>query len=290
MAVESRYPLDKPLISSLPLDSAIFHRPAKSIRLKTKPARRYLRLRHLILLFLILAGFFFGLAEFYYFLITCDRLSIKQVGVNSSSPETKQTVESFLGNRQLGNILICDLSYLRAALIHLPGVKDARLEKVLPSTLKVEVFPRKPKVYAHRGSFYLVDEEGQALASFVAPLEDSFPVVEDEGVFREAYQEKIRSVCNSLESLQPEVRALVRKIIFKKNSSMEIELTNDDTRIFIEENGFSEKLSYYLSHKASWKERFGPIEYVDLRIEDRAYIKPAAQAQIPPLAGNKEVD
>jgi cell division septal protein FtsQ len=289
MAVENRYPLEKPLITSFPLDSSIFHRPAKSLRLKTKPARRSLRLKHLLLLFFILVAFFFGLAELYYFLITCDRFNIKQVEVNSSSPEIQQAVESFLSSRQLGNILICDLSYLRVSLTDLPGVKDVRLEKVLPSTLKVEVFPRKPKVYVHRGSFYLVDEEGQAIANFASPSEDSFPVVEDEDVFRQAYQQKIQSACNSLDSLQPEVRALVRKIIFKKNSSMEIELTDDSTRIFIEGTGFSEKLNYYLINKSSWEERFGQLEYVDLRIEDRAYIKPVAQAEIQPFAGKKEV-
>lgn len=288
MAVENRYSLNKPLITSFPLDSSVFHRPEKTLRLKTKSARRSLRLKHLIILFFTLVAFFFGLAELYYFVITCDRLNIKRVEVFSSSPDTQRLVESFLGSRNLGNILICNLSYLRISLSHLPGVKDVRLEKVLPSTLKIEVFPRIPKLYVHRGSFYLVDEEGQAIANFASLSEVSFPVVEDEDDFRQDYQQKIRSVCNCLESLQPEVRALVKKITFNKNASMELELENDPIRIILDETDFSDKLNYYLTNKDSWTELFGQLDYVDLRIEDRVYIKPANQTGIQPSVGKKE--
>jgi len=53
------------------------------------------------------------------------------------------------------------LNYLRTILNRLPGVKDVRLEKILPSALKVEALPRIPKLYIHRGSYQLVDEEGE---------------------------------------------------------------------------------------------------------------------------------
>lgn len=289
MAVENRYPLNKPLITSLPFDSPVFHRPEKTFRLKTKSGRKSLRLKHLVVLFLVMIVFFFGLAELYYYAITCDQLRIKRVEVFSSNPEVQHLVESFLSSKNLGNILICDLNYLRIVLTHLPGVKDVRLEKVLPSTLKVEVFPRIPKAYVYRGSYYLVDEEGQVIASFASLPDDSFPVFEDEDGFRQAYQQKISSACHLLNSLQPEVRALVKKITFREDGTMELQLAEDPVKIILDETDFAEKLNYYLNNKNSWTELFGQLEYVDLRIEGRAYIKPAPQAENQPSAGKKEV-
>lgn len=289
MAVENRYPLNKPLITSFPFDSPVFHRPEKTFRLKTKSGRKSLRLKHLVVLFLVMIAFFFGLAELYYYAITCDQLRIKRVEVFSPNSEVQHLVESFLNSKNLGNILICDLNYLRIVLTHLPGVKDVRLEKVLPSTLKVEVFPRIPKAYVYRGSYYLVDEEGQVIASFASLPDDSFPVLEDEDGFRQAYQQKIRSACHSLNSLQPEVRALVKKITFREDGTMELQLAEDPVKIILNETDFAEKLNYYLSNKNSWTELFGQLEYVDLRIEGRAYIKPAPQAESQPPVGKKEV-
>ncbi|MDY0231658.1 MAG: FtsQ-type POTRA domain-containing protein, partial [Candidatus Saccharicenans sp.] len=138
MAVENRYPLQ----ANIPFESKTFQRPVRSLNHKSRLFRNTWGLRHLIILFFATILFFLAVAEIYYYVITCDQLKIKKVEVTSSSLEVQHQVQNYLQTRNLGNILICDLSYLRANLLALPGVKEIRLEKVLPSTLKVEVFPR----------------------------------------------------------------------------------------------------------------------------------------------------
>lgn len=292
MAVENRYPLNKPLITSLPYDSSVFYRPEKALRSKTRPNRKSLGLKHLIILFMAIIAFFVGIAELYYYAISCEQLRIKRVEVTSSDINLQHLVENFLGRKNLGNILICDLHYLRIALSHLPGVKDVRLEKVLPSTLKVEVYPRIPRAYVYRGIYYLVDEEGQVISS-AENLPDnstsSFPLLEDENGFKEAYQEKISTACQVLDSLQPEVRSLIKKITFRDDRALELELVDDPVKIIVDETDIADKLNYYLNNKNSWAELFGQLEYVDLRIEGRAYIKSALPAENQPSAGKKEV-
>ena len=158
MAVENRYSLNPAV------EPVIFQRSARPARLKAKSGKKSLRWSHLLVIFISLVLFFLGVAQVYYYVITCAELRIKRVEVNAPSPELQQRVENYLLSRNLGNILICNLDYLRLNLTALPGVKEARLEKVLPSTLRVEVFPRTPRIYVRRGLYFLVDEEGKVLS------------------------------------------------------------------------------------------------------------------------------
>jgi cell division septal protein FtsQ len=285
MAVENGYRLQ----ANSPLESKIFHRSARGLNHKSRPLRKALRLKHLIILFFGIVLFFLAVAEIYYYAITCDQLRIKKVEVVSSAPEVRRRLESFLLTRNLGNILICDLNYLQAKLSGLPGVKEVRLEKVLPSTLKVEVFARTPRLYVHRGIYFVVDEEGKVLGSLSGLPDSAFPVLEDEDNFNHSYEEKIRLTCKALESLEPEARSSIQKITFRRNGIMELQLIEDPVRVILDETGFSEKLSYYLESREAWAQLFGPLEYVDLRIEGRAYVKPLTLSGNNSPAQEKEV-
>ncbi|MCX8159632.1 MAG: FtsQ-type POTRA domain-containing protein [Candidatus Saccharicenans sp.] len=282
MAVENGYPLNA-------AGAVVFHRAARPAGFKGKSGKKQLRWTHLVGLFLSLVLLFLGVAQLYYYLITCDELRIKKVEVLSSSPELKQRVENYLLSRNPGNILICNLDYLRLNLTSLPGVKEVRVEKILPSTLRVEVFPRTPRVYVHRGLYFLVDEEGKVIRSEAEPSDPAFPVLEDEGGFNLAYQEKVSLACRALGGLDPEAKQFVRRLIFKADRRLEVELAEDPVRIIIDPENFPQQLPYYLANREAWTRLFGPLEYVDLRIEGRAYVKPLELSAREASGQKKEV-
>jgi cell division septal protein FtsQ len=286
MAVENRYPLNQ----VLPIDSHLFQRPRNSVGLKLRNQKKIIRARHIIIFFLGLALLFFGLAEAYYYVITCEQLKINQVEVSSPSAELKQTVENYFQGRNLGNILLCNLNYLRLSLSSIPGVKEVRMEKILPSTLKVEVFPRIPRVYLFQSGYYhLADEEGMVIKSFAQLPDDLFPVIEDEENFVRFSRQKVQTAYRMLESLREEARTLVKRIRFQKTGLMEVELDGDPVRLYLEEDNFAEQLNYYLSNRETWTNQFGPLEYVDLRIEGRAYLKPLTLSASNSRVQKKEV-
>jgi len=283
MAVENRYSLNPAV------EPVIFQRSARPARLKAKSGKKSLRWPHLLVIFISLVLFFLGVAQVYYYVITCEEFRIKRVEVNSPSPELQQRVENYLLSRNLGNILICNLDYLRLNLTALPGVKEARLEKVLPSTLRVEIFPRTPRIYVRRGLYFLVDEEGKVLSQAAEVEEGSFPVLEDEDYFNRSYQEKVRLACQVLSGVEPGVRALIRRLVLKKDLRLEVELAGDPVRLILSPENFSERLNYYLANREAWAQLFGPLEYVDLRIEGRAYVKPLELAAGNSRGAKKEV-
>lgn len=288
MAVETKVGLNKPLVTPFPLEGHLYHR-RKTHGIRIRPRRKTLGLKHLILAFFLIIGFFFLLAQVYYYLISCEKLTIKHVFINCREEGPRQTAENFLRGRNLGNLLICDLEYLRNTLISLPGIKDARLVKQLPDTLKVEIVPREPKFYVFRGSYQLVDEEGKLVASFPSLPDNNFPLVEDFQAFQEGYEEKIRTAWQCLEHLSSEIRKQIIVMTFEKEGSISVQLAEDPVRIIIDEEDFAEKLTYYLANRDKLKELFGELEYVDLRIKDRVYFKQLNPHPDKLLEGKKEV-
>ncbi|RFT15429.1 MAG: hypothetical protein OP8BY_0319 [Candidatus Saccharicenans subterraneus] len=282
MAVENGYPLNA-------AGAVVFHRSARAVGPRGKTGKKPLRWTHFLGLFFALIALFLGVAQLYYYLITCDELSIKKVEVISSSPELKQRVEDYLLSRNPGNILICNLDYLRLSLTSLPGVKEVRAEKILPSTLRVEVYPRTPRFYIHRGLYFLVDEEGKVIRSETEPFDPAFPVLEDEANFNLAYQDKVRLAGQALDGLEPAARQLIRRLIFKADGQLEVELAEDPVRVIINAENFQEQLPFYLANREAWARLFGPLEYVDLRIQGRAYVKPLELSARESRGQKKEV-
>jgi len=289
MAVESKVSLNKPLVNSFPLEAQFYHRSKHKKRTQIRANKKVLGPKHLILAFFLTVGFFFLLSQAYYYAISCDKLAVKNIFISCPEEAPRLTAENFLRGRNLGNLLICDLDYLKNMLIALPGIKDARLAKQLPDTLKIELVPRQPKFYVFRGSFQLVDEEGKLVASFTSLPDSNFPLVEDSNAFRNGYEEKIKTAWNCLENLAPEFRKQVLKMTFEEDGKISVQLTEDPVQVIIDGEDFAEKLTYYLTNRDKWQDWFGELEYVDLRIKDRVYLKQLNPQPGKLQAGKKEV-
>ena len=53
-----------------------------------------------------------------------------------------------------------------------------------------------------------------------------------------------------------------------------LHLRDRETKIVLTYDNFAQKLKYYFENHNALEERFGPLEYVDLRFQNRLYIKP----------------
>ena len=65
-------------------------------------------------------------------------------------------------------------------------------------------------------------------------------------------------------------------------------LKGQPTRIILGPERFSEELREYLANKDAWESRGGPLEYVDLRFDDRIYFKPLPPIEVAALNLPKE--
>ena len=90
--------------------------------------------------------------------------------------------ERALGERDRAMTLL-DLARLRASLLELPYVKDARVSRQLPDGLVVDIVERKPHaVLRENGRLYLIDIEGKRLEAIAPARAKGMLAVTGEGV------------------------------------------------------------------------------------------------------------
>jgi len=251
----------------------VFQRGERTLRAKKTPKRVALRAKHVALLFLLLAGTFYSLCRAYLFLISWDKLAIRSVQVVCDRPALKRQLDLAFEGKSLGNILLCDIDGLRTQVRAFVRVKEARIRKVFPSSLRVEVVERTPKALVQGYGLALVDEEGLELEHPVSADAFELPVLADQNDFRKDRPKKLGLAWQCLDDLSPEERAHVAGLDLTDPGTIELRFRDDPVRIKLGDRGFREKVRFYGERKAEWENEFGDLEYVDLRFDGRVYLK-----------------
>ena len=99
--------------------------------------RRAFGVRQVLVLLALQAVFFVALRGAWLFLVTWDELAIRKVTVVCAKPGLRQAIENYYAVPRLGNILLCDLEAVRMQVRRLAWVRDAGVQKVFPSGLRI---------------------------------------------------------------------------------------------------------------------------------------------------------
>jgi len=266
----------------------LFLRPGeKALALKKSRRRRVFRVRHVLLLLALQAGFFLALREAYLFLITWDELAIRKVQVVCAKDNLRQTLESYFASPRLGNILLCDLDALRAQVRRLAWVKDASVQKVFPSGLRITVVERTPFALLDRDGLRLADEEGHALEPVYALEEYALPVISDETGFASGFTEKWDAASRCYRTLPPVERDRLLGILCSDFGTLELAFKDDPVRIVVSTDSPAEDLAAFRGRRAEWEGLFGPLALVNMSFDGRVYLRPAAPADDDPAQSDK---
>jgi len=268
-----------------------FQRGHGSPSLQKSRKRLTLRLKHVVALFAVLAGFFFALDRSYLFLISWDRLMIRTYELRGCQERVRRTLDHYLSSRPLGNILLCDLPLLQKQLKSYAWVKDARVQKVFPSHLKIEITERVPFALLEKGLLSLVAEDGTVLEPSVSAEEWPLPVLRDEGAFLGRFEEKWEAARACLEGLSPAERARLASLECSDDGRMTLQFREDPLQIILDGAAVRERLDFFAAHREAWESQFGALDYVDLRFDGRAIIRPREpQADAPSAKSQKEAE
>lgn len=264
---------------------SVYGQPFEFKRARSKtPVKRIqrkitVRAGHIVLFFIVLAGFFFGLSKAYLYLIHCDDFRVKKIEVAAGREFVTRAVQGLLDASKFGNLLLLDIGVLRDRIESHPWVKEARIRKVFPSALKVEITEREPAALLKLGESYLmIDEDGVGLAKFPARENIGLPVLLDGAFFQNLYHDKIALAWRCLQALTPEERREIDALDLSETHSVSVFLRGLTTRFILGEERFSERLSFIRSYWDELEGRNGALEYVDLRFDGRIIFKP-----LPPL-------
>jgi len=201
-----------------------------------------------------------------------------------STGEVLALVEGLRGQ----NILAVDLDEWQQKLLSSPWVESATIRRVLPSTLEISVRERRPMGIGRLGTaMYLVDargviidEYGPAYADIDLPIIDGIGAAPQDGgsIVDIARAEFAARVIGAI-STRPELAKRVSQIDVSDLHDAVLILDGDPALLRLGDTEFVARLQQYVDLAPALHERLHGIDYVDLRFDERLYVRPPKTAQ-----------
>lgn len=181
------------------------------------------------------------------------------------------------------NILTVDLAEWQTRLLASPWVEDAQLRRMLPSRIDIAVRERRPIGIARlSGALYLVDASGVVIDEFGPNYADlDLPVIDGlaatptdtASAVDEPRARLAASLITALEE-RPDIAQQVSQIDVSDVHDAVVMLEGDTVMLRLGEADFVERIQEYLDLAPALRERVEEIDYVDLRFDERLYVRP----------------
>jgi cell division protein FtsQ len=213
-------------------------------------------------------------------------LQISRIAVRGNDRLSTGEVLALVSGLQRRNILTVGLDDWRKRLLSSPWVEDATLRRQLPSTIEIRVRERRPigigrvanGLYLVDRRGVIIDEYGPHYADLDLPIIDGLASVPHEG--RPAVDERYASLAarliTALEA-RPDLAARVSQIDVSDGRDAVVLLEGDTAMLRLGSDDFVARLQEYIDLAPALRERIAEIDYVDMRFDNRLYVRPIAK-------------
>ncbi len=214
-------------------------------------------------------------------------MRISRIDVAGNERLSKGEVLAVLNGMHGESILWTDLDVWRNRLLASPWVRDAALRRSLPSTVEVVISERQPiGIGRINGEMYLVDARGVVIDEYGPQYSDlDLPIIDGLGGKAKAHAAPETMTDESRADLASRVIGALKAkpAVAKRLSQVDVHdvhnasviLTGDPAVIHVGEDQFLPRIESYLELASAVHERVAEIDYVDLRFDDRIYVRPA---------------
>ena len=219
---------------------------------------------------------------------TASVLAVSRIQVHGNVRLSSGEVETLVRDLRGTNILTADLTGSRTKLLESRWVSSVAFRRVLPSTIEVIVSERQPFGLCRiRGQLFLIDRDGTVVdefgpkyVMFDLPIVDGLLTAPRSGkpAIDERRAELAARLVDAIQDSQ-ELVARVSQIDVNDPHDAVVLLDDDPALLHVGEDRFRERLTSYLQIAPTLRERIPDIDYVDLRFEQRLYVKPRGRAE-----------
>ena len=210
-------------------------------------------------------------------------LQVEKIIVHGNERLSKDEVVALVEGLRGESLLWTDLDHWRERLMASPWVSDAALRRSLPSTVEVAISERQPiGIGRIKSEMFLVDERGVIIdrygpqyADFDLPIIDGLSAAPggDGALTDEARADLAARVITALKS-KPVIARRLSQVDVSDLHNAAVILNGDPAMIQLGEDQFLARLQSYLDLAPTLHERVADIDYVDLRFDDRIYVRP----------------
>jgi cell division protein FtsQ len=255
-------------------------KPSRRKRLRPRVSLAFVR-RVLSVVLLV-----FGVYQTVAFAFTTPLLRVNRIAVRGNVRLSNGEVQALLEDLRGTSILQIDLALVRQRLVESPWVAEVALRRVLPATIEVFISERRPIGLCRLGQkLYLVDETGVVIdefgpqyAEFDLPIVDGLvgappprgaPPAEIDPRRAELASRVIAALGRS-----QEIGARLSQVDVTDPHDAVVLLDGDTALLHLGNDKFLERVQSYLELSSTLRERVAEIDYVDLRFDERVYVRP----------------
>ncbi|MGH9383831.1 MAG: cell division protein FtsQ/DivIB [Vicinamibacterales bacterium] len=264
-------------------------------RAHVKPARKgglpLRRVRGVIRVLVILTLLAAGGWSATRLVLTAPALQVSHLTIRGNERLSTGEILALVDELRGQNILTVQLGEWRERVLTSQWVEDAAIRRVLPSTLEITVRERRPMGIGRLGTtLYLVDphgvivdEYGPNYADIDLPIIDglSAPPPRAAGLIDAARAAFAARVLSAL-TAKPDLVKRVSQLDVSDVHNAVVILDGDTALLRLGENDFAERLQQYLDLAPALRARVAAIDYVDLRFDERLYVRPAGRPSSAP--------
>jgi cell division protein FtsQ len=216
-------------------------------------------------------------------LLGAPALQVSRITMRGNDRLSRGEVLALLDGLRGRNIVAVDLAEWQSRLLASPWVEHAHLRRVLPSRIEVELRERHPigvgrlagSLYLVDGSGVVIDEYGPNYADLDLPMIDGLAAKPGHG--ESAVDEsRARLAARVITALQrrPDIAKRVSLIDVSDAHDAVVMLEQDTAMLRLGEDNFVDRIQQYLDVAPALRERVEQIDYVDLRFDERVYVRP----------------
>jgi cell division protein FtsQ len=217
--------------------------------------------------------------------LNADALTITRITVSGNSRLSKGEVVALLDGIRGANMLTVDIESWRHKLLSSPWVADAAIRRVLPGTVNVVISERQPMGIGRvNDDLYLIDDRGGIIdqygpnyAAFDLPVIDGLAAApRDNGLLIDEARAALAAHVLTALQARPALARRVSEIDVSDVRDAVLILKGDTALVRVGSEQFAERLQSYLDLAPALRERVPAIDYVDLRFDERVYVRPLA--------------
>jgi cell division septal protein FtsQ len=234
----------------------------------------------------VLAGY--GLYRTSALVAAADALKVSRITVDGTEQMSPGEALALLHGLRGQDMLTIDLEAWRERLLASPWVADATMRRVFPATVAVRISEREPLGIGRiGGTLFLIDRRGAIIDEY-GPQYSAFDLPIIDGLSAAAagggtLVDEARALLAGrlLAALQPhpELARRVSQIDVSDPRDAVVILKDDTAAIRVGHERFVERVTSYLQLAARLRETVPRIDYVDLRFDERVYVKPVSGGQ-----------
>jgi len=215
--------------------------------------------------------------------LSSEALTVTHITVDGNSRMSKGEVLALLDGLHGANLLLADLDDWREKLLRSPWVAEASIRRVFPGSVNVAIAERQPLGIGRiNDGLYLVDQRatvidefGPNYAELDLPLIDGLASAgSHDGLLIDESRARLAGLMLAELQRRPDLAKRVSQIDVTDAHDAAVLLKGDTTLVRVGESHFVERLQSYLDLAPALRERVPAIDYVDLRFDERVYVRP----------------